>query len=467
MSEKTLFNPVVDSEKLHPSFKHICEWPGSEPARRMLNDVYQDYTDSDGNFLEQFQSAGFDARFFELYLFAYFSRSGFQVDQSHERPDFIIEKDDLTAAVEATTINPSTSGVLSEARKPFSEMSAQERLEHLQEELPIRFGGPLFSKLKKRYWELDQCKGLPLVIAIEAFHEKEAHLFSDTSLGSYLYGTWHSGDLQKTGKLRIDVESIEQHKVKEKVIPSNFFSQPDTEHISAVLFTNCGTHAKFSRLGYLHGYGCDVIDMVRVGYSFNPDPDAMDPTFFSYNLDEPPLVETWGEGLVVFHNPNCLHPIPHTFFGDAVQGYAEDGVFATDHRYAEWQPIQSQTMIRHVGEAKKRLSEMLPRRGRFAVSSIPKNAFQQMWGFAIDENNPFSEERGWFADESGSFLGVVFKDKIDHDWGCVILARDQYFQFRAIFCESSLSTRWSAVDILQKKMVELLSSSKRIFINGQ
>ena len=262
MSEKTLFKPIVNPKKLHPSFKQICESPCSEPARRMLDNIYQDFNDPDCNFLEQLQTTGFDARFFELYLFAYFLRSGFQVDRTHENPDFLVTKDGLTVAVEATTVNPSTSGTLSGTDKKIDEMTPNELLHYLQEELPIRFGSPLFSKLQKRYWELDHCKELPIVIAIEAFHQEDAHLFSDTSLSSYLYGIWHTGDLLKTGKLKIDTESIKKHQTGKKCIPSNFFSQPHTEHISAVLFTNSGTHAKFSRMGYLHGFGCDVIDMI-------------------------------------------------------------------------------------------------------------------------------------------------------------------------------------------------------------
>ena len=190
----------------------------------------------------------------------------------------------------------------------------------------------------------------------------------------------------------------------------------------------------------------------------------MDPTFFSYNLDEPPLVETWGEGLVVLHNPNCLHPIPRDFFIDAVQGYIKDGTFMTDH--SSWHPISSKTLIRYVGESKRKLSKVLPRQGRFAVRSIPKKVFQQLCRFAIVDDNPFVGEKGWFSDESDSFLATVFEDKIDHDWGGVILGRDQYFRFRAIEVDSSFPTRWDAIEFIHKKMVELLSSPRRIFIDG-
>ena len=346
-------------------------------------------------------------------------------------------------------------------------MSAEELVRYLREELPIRFGSPLFSKLKKRYWELNHCKELPLVIAIEAFHETGAQLFSDTSLSGYLYGIWQSGDLRDTGELTIGTEAVTKHAVENKEIPSYFFSQPETEHISAVVFTNSGTHAKFSRMGYLHGYGSDVLDIVRTGYFFNPDPDAMDPTLFSYNLDDLPLIETWGEGLVVCHNPRCLYPIPHDYFSDAVQACVENEKYTTDHSQSLWHPISSQTNVLHMGEIKEKLSSFLARRSRCAITSIPKMAFQQMCGFAVDNKNPFGQEHGWFADESGSFLGVIVHDKIDGDWACVVLARDQYFQFRPVFCESSLSGRSCAVETLQHKMLEMLLEPRRIYVDGK
>ena len=208
MSKKTLFNPVVDSEQLNDLFKTLCQKKSCEPARQMLDDVYQNFDDADGNFLEQFQTTGFNSRYFELYLYAYFSRSGYQVDRTYENPDFLVTRNELTVAVEATTVNPSKSGTMSRPGKRFDEMSTEEKLQYLKEELPIRFGSPLFSKLKKRYWEKEHCRDMPLVIAVEDFHENDSLLFAETSLSSYLYGIWHTGSWAKTGKLNIDAESI-------------------------------------------------------------------------------------------------------------------------------------------------------------------------------------------------------------------------------------------------------------------
>ena len=158
--EKTLFVPVVASEKLNPSFKLLMDQPSYHPARTMLDHIYQGFIDLDGNFLEQFQSAAFDARFFELYLFAYFSKSGFEIDPTYQRPDFLVTRNGLTVAVEATTANPS-GAKHSERNVLPSELSPEEYSHYLVNELPMKFGGPLYSKLNEEYWKLEQCEGKP------------------------------------------------------------------------------------------------------------------------------------------------------------------------------------------------------------------------------------------------------------------------------------------------------------------
>lgn len=48
------------------------------------------YEDADGNFVEQFQTTGFDARVWELYLFATLSEVGYVIDRPHPAPDFTV-----------------------------------------------------------------------------------------------------------------------------------------------------------------------------------------------------------------------------------------------------------------------------------------------------------------------------------------------------------------------------------------
>ena len=453
--EKTLFVPVVSPGKLNPNFKSLLDHPSYHPARTMLDYIYQDFIDLDGNFLEQFQTTAFDARFFELYLFAYFSKSGFGIDQSYQSPDFIVTRNGLTVAVEATTVNPSSAKHFERNVLP-SELSAEEYSHYLTNELPIKFGSPLYSKLNEGYWKLEQCEGKPLVFAIEAFFNEESLGFSENAISEYLYGQRQSADWTNDGVLEIHTANIESHTSGTKIIPSNFFEQPDTEHISAVVFTNSGTQAKFSRMGYQQGFGTDHFEVIRRGFSYTPDPDARDATYFSYSLSRPPMVEWWGQGLVVHHNPNALFPVPKDFFPGAQQAYIEDGRYKAD--MPDWYPYVSHTFILHF-EGARPSSITGP---RVLVPPISKDEFRRAAPFDLDAMGMFTEE-GWFTDESESFLGVIVKDKIDHDWGYVILARDEHFIFRAIDTAHSRPTREVARQQLQLALAGLVVQGQRIF----
>src|SRR5439155_14800649 len=66
--------------------------------------------------------------------------------------------------------------------------SPEQLQEYREQELAIRFGSPLFSKLQKRYWMLPQVQGKSLIFAIQNFHGSGALHFSDAALSNYLFG---------------------------------------------------------------------------------------------------------------------------------------------------------------------------------------------------------------------------------------------------------------------------------------
>ena len=282
--KQSLFEPVVNSDRLNPFYKTIASNGAAEPARVMMEKVFGYFQDQDGNFVEQFQTTGFDARIFELYLFGYFINSGLQIRREFDRPDFIIEKDGIPVVVEVTTSNPNYQKDLTFIEK-IKSLTEQDIECKRNDEIPIKLGSPLFSKLKMKYWELKQCKGKPLVIAIEAFHEEGAFLFSESALAQYLYGIRQFPSWAEDGTLLINQEGIEKHQIGDKVIPSNFFGQPDTENISAILFTNSGTYSKFLRIGYQEGYHRGNIRIYRQGTCHDPDPNVNKPLLFAYDLD--------------------------------------------------------------------------------------------------------------------------------------------------------------------------------------
>jgi hypothetical protein len=70
-------------------------------------------------------------------------------------------------------------------------------------------------------------------------------IWSHTALPLYLYGVGVEIRYAEDGS-RYGVEKkLRDHVVGDKVVPTDFFGQADARHISAVLFSNAGTMAKF------------------------------------------------------------------------------------------------------------------------------------------------------------------------------------------------------------------------------
>lgn len=138
------------AQQLHPQFISLRDSPGYGPARRILRDTQQHFDDPDGNFVEQFQTRGFDSRTFELFLFEMFKESGHTIDRSHKRPDFLISRDGITVTVEAVIAGqPSNDGLQQYIALPKFE-DQRKREEYLKHSVPIRLGSPLYSKLKAK-----------------------------------------------------------------------------------------------------------------------------------------------------------------------------------------------------------------------------------------------------------------------------------------------------------------------------
>lgn len=309
-----IFTPVVPDESMHPSFAKLRQSKAFAPARRQIVEIMPHFIDIDGNFVREFQTSGFDSRLWELYLYSYIVEEQLFLNRGYNRPDFIVTKYGKSVAIEATIVGrrsdrPATY-FKTTSTLPEDEIELKRRLEA---EIPIRFGSPLFSKLQKRYWELDHIKDIPLIFAIADFHDDQSMLWTSTGLIDYLYGVRHNFSYDPGGKLIIAPLNIETHKVGAKEIPSGFFFQPDAEYISAVLFSASGTISKFNRLGRQAGFTAPGLVMVRVGTCHNHDPNASLPKPFKYTVNEN-SGETWGEGLSMFHNPHALHPVPIELF---------------------------------------------------------------------------------------------------------------------------------------------------------
>ncbi|GHV46043.1 hypothetical protein AGMMS49546_33320 [Spirochaetia bacterium] len=321
-----LFETNIPREHQHPSFVHLNNDDTYLPAKKLINNIMPYFIDIDGNFIEQFQTTGFDARVWELYLFSFFIENLFEIDRRYNRPDFILSKFGEKIAVEAVTVGRKG------APQQYIHLDPDEYIKKLlktkedSDEMAIKFGSPLFSKMNKRYWELDHVKDIPFLIAIADFHEDYSMTWSHNSLITYLYGYRHGYKYNENGNLIIIPEKIEKHIHGSKRIPSGFFDIPESENISAVLFSSSGTISKFSRMAIQAGYAVQNIKTFRWGMSHNHNENASLPNMFHYEVTEK-STETWAEGLNVFHNPKAKKPLdPDVFPGIAHHFLRKDGI---------------------------------------------------------------------------------------------------------------------------------------------
>lgn len=311
------------------------------------------YEDADGNFVEQFQTTGFDQRIWELYLFATFIEQGFLLDRAEAVPDFVCHGLAGRFTTEAVTVGPTRAG--SDVLPPPETDTPDKLTAYLEHYLLIKFGSSLSSKLRKRYWERNNVKGAPFALAIADFSSPGSMMHSGSSLERYLYGYVHDAKQDADGRLTVTPRRIVEHQFGDKApIPSGFFDLPDTGNISAVLTTASGTISKFNRMGLLAGFGSGRVAMVREGTAVDHDPDAAAPKTFRRLVNSPEYSETWVEGLNVFHNPRSVERFGIELLPNAAHHFiSPKGERASRvppfHPYAsitrQWAPVDVEVLI--------------------------------------------------------------------------------------------------------------------------
>lgn len=332
------FSPVVSRDRLNQNFRILTEESGWQPAKGIIEPMMRWYEDADGNFVEQFQTTGFDARMWELYLFATLVELGFIRDRKHAVPDFIARGLRGSIAIEAVTVNPTVDKSGNVVPRPPTETDEQLEL-FLREYMPIKFAGPLTTKLNKEYWAREQVREIPFSIAVQDFSAPGSMIVTRPALQLYLYGFDQETET-KDGKKYVRPRHVTKHKWNGKEIDSGFFFLPGAENVSAVLFSSSGTLSKFNRMGYTAEFGMEGVVMRREGYAYQ---DGQEAQHFIHELG-PGYSETWVEGLDVYHNPRAVHPIsPALLPGAAHHRLLDSGI--VESLIPRWHPIGSRTLV--------------------------------------------------------------------------------------------------------------------------
>jgi len=294
----------VKPEQQHPYFKMLIDKKGFfTAAKEVIEELSFHFEDRDGNFVEQFQSNnGFEARLWELYLWCYFREEGFNFCNQYAAPDFLINKGAEEVAIEAVHIS---------RKQSLNELTTfptqEEILYKLENEIPLMYGSSLYSKLKhtyenKKYWELPQVKDKPLIYAIADFHADMSMTWSFPGIISILYGIIQRQPVHnEDGTISIQNESgivFQKNNINIKPL----FLDDQFKHVSAVLFSPCGTLAKFNRMGVQAGLGNGTDKLYQIKMCYNSTPNAIYPDVIGAVVNEQSC-ETWSDGIQIYHNP--------------------------------------------------------------------------------------------------------------------------------------------------------------------
>lgn len=287
----------------------------------MMNDLMGRMGDPNGNFVRDFQSAGFHSRLFELSSFAYLEHAKLAIDRSFEAPDFLASGRGLDIAVECVTANPPTGQATDISLREMSPLSEEEVFEKVSREVPKRMTKILNRKLAHGYHEMPQCRGKPLVLMVAPFFEAGSVFYNDDALFYPLFGA-------------PDPEF-------EAVPP--FFQRPEAAPISAVLYCNPFTVPKFLRLAIDHG-ALGAPRLVRHGkcYVARKDDYSLEEFIYVVGSKGAPK-ETWGEGVTIFENPNADVPLPRDFLPASSHFSVREGYVYREVR--GFHPVVSVTQI--------------------------------------------------------------------------------------------------------------------------
>ncbi len=314
---------ALPTAKLNPKFVHLRDSRNASASRELLMEIGRWFVDLDGNFVRDFQTAGFDGRVWELFLFSALTELDFGFDRTNGVPDFRLLKGEAKLFIEAVTANPTAGAEFAIDGPPPP--PPEDFWAYIENEMPQKFGSPLLSKTRKRYWDRPDVAGHPFLIAIADFHAPASMVWSHTAISLYLYGVGVEVRTHEDGSIFGVEKPLDDHVVGKKVVPTNFFAQPENRYVSAILFSNAGTLTKFNRMGVKAGFGDPAVTLTRQGILNDPTPGAFEGIPFEVNVEDPDYAENWADEIEIYHNPNAAVPLDPDIFDGVTQYFLEKG----------------------------------------------------------------------------------------------------------------------------------------------
>lgn len=312
----------LEDEKMHPKAYLLKNNSQLMPEKKMLIDWTDGFLDRDNKFIREFQET-FHSSFWEIYLYKLFVEAGFELDQSHQMPDFII-KEPQEVYVEAVTANIRTGGI-PEGERTFDDLLSMIVPPYLQADFYqvlnegiIRNANAIQGKHKKfvqEYINRDWVKeSNPFVIAMGSFDQINYGREFIYSMVVLLYGMYFNAEQETYYEKR----AIEKPQTGSS-IPIGIFRDPSYEEISAVVFSCTLTLGKLTSLCISDGkFSLNDVYNIRQNCDTNK---------YLLQVVDTSCPEDIADGVFVFHNPKAKNKLPETFSEKiaVTQFYFEDG----------------------------------------------------------------------------------------------------------------------------------------------
>lgn len=314
----------VSDKQLHPKFKLLKESSIMEDERDILLGWTEGFVDRDKKIVRQFQET-FHSSFWEFYLNACFNEAGFKLDQSNNRPDFIITSP-YKIYVEAVVSNIKQGGReederdLNDLMDMFIPPRQQPDFLEVLDEAIIRHSNTIIYKINKHFEEYSKCDWIdedaPFVVAMSSYDQVNYGREYIYPMMALLYGLYYVPEKNQYIKKTAVVKPETGAK-----IPTGIFNSDKYSNISAIIYSCTTTLGKLTSLALSSGKSSiNKVYNLRRDYEDNDIP-------YKLQVVEKEVPELLTDGLFIFHNPYAKSKLDIACFEDTniTQYFIENG----------------------------------------------------------------------------------------------------------------------------------------------
>lgn len=301
----------LDEDKLHTKFKFLRDQAVLFEERKILMNWTEGFLDRDNKIIKEFQTT-FHSSFWEFYLYRVLKDAGFEIDFTHNSPDFMI-KYPIELNIEAVTSNIKKGGLQEKYRNSRNILSMvtpphlQDNYRNFLNEAIARNSNAIHSKSTK-YLEKYRTKSwikeeTPFLIALSSYGQIDYGREYYYPLLALLYGLYF---IPTTNEFKPVTEISKPD--SNSLIPVGIFKNIKFEHISAIIFSCTTTLGKLTSLAISDSkFKSHPNTVINIREDYEPPIYKIQTVSF----DNP---EELSDGLFIFHNPLAKNKVAKEIF---------------------------------------------------------------------------------------------------------------------------------------------------------